>query len=165
MKNKQVLIDSLPTNKLEATNYRINESEMGRLGDEEIRVRTIAFAITAGTRAGLQGSASYAGAPTAGRVMNATGVGEVVESNDTRISVGDRVLGPLGWQSYSDHRAETLNKIDSTRNPEEIYKSLKKSKRTSVSKHQIPLYRQLWCSPVRERLHTSPFRLNISLVP
>ena len=66
MKNIQVLIDSLPTNKLEATNYRINEAEMGRLGDEEIRVRTIAFAITAGTRAGLQGSASYAGAPTAG---------------------------------------------------------------------------------------------------
>ena len=119
MKNIQVLIDSLPTNKLEATNYRINESEMGRLGDEEIRVRTIAFAITAGTRAGLQGSASYAGAPTAGRVMNATGVGEVVESNDTRLSIGDRVLGPLGWQSYSDHRAETLNKIDSTRNPED----------------------------------------------
>ena len=119
MKNIQILIDSLPTNKLEATNYRINEAEMGRLGDEEIRVRTIAFAITAGTRAGLQGSASYAGAPTAGRVMNATGVGEVVESNDTRLSVGQRVLGPLGWQSYSDHRAEALNKIDSKRNPED----------------------------------------------
>ena len=74
MKNIQVVIDSLPTNKLEATNYRINEAEMESLGDKEIRVKTIAFAITAGTRAGLQGSASYAGAPTAGRVMNATGV-------------------------------------------------------------------------------------------
>ena len=36
MKNIQILIDSLPTDKLEATNYRINEAEMGRLGDEEI---------------------------------------------------------------------------------------------------------------------------------
>jgi NADPH-dependent curcumin reductase CurA len=69
-----------------------------------VLIRTTAFAITAGTRAGLQGSASYAGAPTNGVVMNATGVGEVIESRSELLTTGQLVvahnpldyLGPLG---------------------------------------------------------------------
>ena len=79
--NTQVLIDSLPQGKLSADNYRIEENAMPTPGEGEVLVKTIAFAITAGTRAGLQGSASYAGAPKSGIVMNGPGVGEVVESN------------------------------------------------------------------------------------
>ena len=80
-------------------------------------VKTIAFAITAGTRAGLQGSASYAGAPKTGVVMNATGVGEVVSSNSGAFEAGEKVLAPTGWQAYSVHKAGQLSKIDSTLDP------------------------------------------------
>ncbi len=73
--NTQVLIDSLPQGKLEARHYRLHEGDLATLDAGEVLVKTTAFAITAGTRAGLQGSASYAGAPQAGIVMNATGVG------------------------------------------------------------------------------------------
>ena len=68
-------------------------------------VQTEAFAITAGTRAGLQGSASYAGAPKTGIVMNGTGVGHVVASK-ARVQEGDAVLGLTGWQQYSVHKGE-----------------------------------------------------------
>ena len=77
MKNKQVLINSLPEGKLVENHYKLVESEMPKARAEEIIVKTISFAITAGTRAGLQGSASYAGAPTTGIVMNCTGIGAV----------------------------------------------------------------------------------------
>ena len=53
--NTQVLIDSLPQGKLTADNYRIAESPVPEIGDGEVLVQTTAFAITAGTRAGLQG--------------------------------------------------------------------------------------------------------------
>ena len=62
MQNKQVLINSLPEGKLEESNYKLVESDMPQVKTDEVLVKTLSFAITAGTRAGLQGSASYAGA-------------------------------------------------------------------------------------------------------
>lgn len=115
--NQQVLIDSLPQGKLSADNYRLASTPVPEAGEGEVLVRTTAFAITAGTRAGLQGSASYAGAPQTGVVMNGTGVGEVVTSNSTEFQPGDAVLGPTGWQSYSVHGASQLSKINPDLDP------------------------------------------------
>ncbi|NCF34166.1 MAG: zinc-binding dehydrogenase [Proteobacteria bacterium] len=117
MRNQQVLIDSLPQDKLSPGNYRLAESEIAAPKAGEVLVKTTAFAITAGTRAGLQGSASYAGAPTTGVVMNSTGVGEVVESTVAEFAVGDAVVAPTGWQTLSLHEARALTKIDPTHNP------------------------------------------------
>lgn len=115
--NTQVLIDSLPTGKLQSDNYRMHEAEVPQPGAQEVLVKTIAVAITAGTRAGLQGSASYAGAPQTGVVMNGTGVGEVVASNVDRFAVGAKVLAPTGWQTYSVHEAKALSVIDAAQDP------------------------------------------------
>lgn len=115
--NQQVLIDSLPQGKLTADNYRLATAPVPDPEDGQVLVRTIAFAITAGTRAGLQGSASYAGAPKSGIVMNSTGVGEVVESRAEGFAPGDRVVGPTGWQTYSVHDAGQLSTIDASHDP------------------------------------------------
>jgi NADPH-dependent curcumin reductase CurA len=115
--NEQVLIDSLPDGKLSEDNYRLVESPMPELGDGNVLVKTIAFAITAGSRAGLQGSASYAGAPRAGIVMNSTGVGEVVESSDAAIPTGAKVLAPTGWQAYSVQETSDLSIIPDDQDP------------------------------------------------
>jgi NADPH-dependent curcumin reductase CurA len=115
--NQQVLINSLPQGKLTADNYRLEVTAIPEVGDGEVLVKTSAFAITAGTRAGLQGSASYAGAPQAGVVMNATGVGEVVSSQTDTFQAGDNVLAPTGWQAYSVHNAKQLSKINPGQDP------------------------------------------------
>lgn len=114
---QQVLIDSLPQGKLAASNYRLASAPMPSPADGEVLVRTLAFAITAGTRAGLQGSASYAGAPRAGVVMNGTGVGEVVESRDPGVRVGARVMGPTGWQSHCVLKTGALSVIPDDHDP------------------------------------------------
>ena len=75
--NRQILIKSLPLGKLEASNFCLELATMPVLGDDQVLVKTTAFSISAGARAGLQGSASYAGAPAAGRVMNGSGIGQV----------------------------------------------------------------------------------------
>ena len=108
MKNRQVLIKSLPEGKLVESNYELVESQMLEIDQNEILVKTISFAITAGTRAGLQGSASYAGAPTTGSVMHGTGIGEIIESNDQDYTVGRNVLTQTGWQEYSVQKKESL---------------------------------------------------------
>ena len=115
--NQQVLIDSLPKGRLSAGNYRLASSPVPEPGADEVLIRTTAFAITAGTRAGLQGSASYAGAPTTGVVMNATGVGEVIESRSELLTTGQLVVAPTGWQQYSVQPAKQLTTIDPAHNP------------------------------------------------
>ncbi|NOX49045.1 MAG: NADP-dependent oxidoreductase [Gammaproteobacteria bacterium] len=115
--NQQILIDSLPRGKLQASHYRLESGPILEPSVGEVLVKTMAFAITAGTRAGLQGSASYAGAPKSGVVMNGTGVGEVVASNSADISVGTFVMAPTGWQQYSIHAAKNVTPIPSEHDP------------------------------------------------
>ncbi len=115
--NLQVLIDSIPQGKLAESNYRLASTAVPELAKGEVLVKTIAFAITAGTRAGLQGSASYAGAPRTGIVMNGTGVGEVIESNDPELPEGTKVMAPTGWQSFSLQKRGQLSIIPGGQDP------------------------------------------------
>ena len=117
-KNKQVIIDTLPEGKLVEGNYRLIESSLPQASSGEVLVKTISFAITAGTRAGLQGSASYAGAPKTGIVMNSTGIGEVVESAEESFPVGSKVLTQTGWQDYSLQKIESLTLMRDDVDPE-----------------------------------------------
>ena len=109
--NEQILIKTLPKGKLTADHYERVTSPMPEIQAGDVLVKTDAFAITAGTRAGLQGSASYAGAPTTGIVMGSTGVGTVVASNAEGVGVGDRVLTSTGWQQYSVQKPSTVEII------------------------------------------------------
>ena len=109
--NRQILIDSLPEGKLSHENYRLVEAPVPEPEDGEVLCRTLMVTIGAGTRAGLQGSASYAGAPKTNIVMNGTGVSRVIESRSEHFSENDLVVCPSGWQDYSVHAAKHLTQI------------------------------------------------------
>lgn len=115
--NRQVLIDSLPDDKLSEKNYRIDEGPIPSPGKDQVLCRTLVLTIGAGTRAGLQGSASYAGAPKTNVVMNGAAVARVVESASDRFKVGDLVVCPAGWQDYSVHGAAGLTRADGDVDP------------------------------------------------
>ena len=99
--NRQILIASLPTGALAESDYELRTSAVPEPGDGEVLCRTLAITIGAGQRAGLQGSASYAGAPKTGVVMSGTGVARVEASNDPALGTGrprdrpDRLAGLL----------------------------------------------------------------------
>src|SRR4051794_34302152 len=110
--NRQVLIASLPKGALEESDFAVESGPVPDPGPGQILCRTLALTIGAGQRAGLQGSASYAGAPTTGIVMGGTGVGRVEESNVDGISIGDLVVGPTGWQDYAVLSSRDARKVD-----------------------------------------------------
>lgn len=110
--NRQIIIDSLPTGRLEPGNYALRTTEAPAPGAGEVLCRTLAITIGAGQRAGLQGSASYAGAPRAGMVMGGTAVARVEASNDSAVPVGSLVVCPAGWQDYSVHAASKVRVVD-----------------------------------------------------
>jgi NADPH-dependent curcumin reductase CurA len=115
--NRQILIASLPDDSLAESNFELRTSAVPEPGDGEVLCRTIAITIGAGQRAGLQGSASYAGPATSGVLMSGTGVARVEASNDPGFSVGDVVVAPTGWQDYSVHRARALTRVDDEGDP------------------------------------------------
>jgi NADPH-dependent curcumin reductase CurA len=115
--NRQVLIDSLPEDKLQESNYRLDTAVAPEPGAGEILCRTLAVTVGAGTRAGMQGSASYAGAPKTNIVMNGSGVARVEQSNDAGFVPGDLVVCGTGWQDYSVHQAKALRKVSDDIDP------------------------------------------------
>ena len=115
--NRQILIASLPTGALAESDYEMRTSAAPEPEEGEVLCRTLAITIGAGQRAGLQGSASYAGAPTTGIVMSGTGVARVEASDDPSLAVGDLVTGPTGWQDYSVHRARALTRVEADGDP------------------------------------------------
>ena len=67
--NTRVLIASIPKGPLGPEHFDVDEAAAPECDDGQVLCRTVALTIGAGQRAGLQGSASYAGAPQVGAVM------------------------------------------------------------------------------------------------
>jgi NADPH-dependent curcumin reductase CurA len=115
--NRQVMIRSLPQGALRLDDYEVVTSEAPSPGDGQVLCKTVALTIGAGQRAGLQGSASYAGAPQTGVVMGGNGVARVEESKSDAFSPGDLVTAPTGWQEYSVQEARQLRAIPAGGDP------------------------------------------------
>lgn len=115
--NRQIVIGSLPTGQLAASDYELRDGAIPEPGDGEVLVRTLALTIGAGQRAGLQGSASYAGAPTTGIVMPGTGVGRVEVSNVDGVEPGAIVVGTTGWQDHAVLPARDARVVDADVDP------------------------------------------------
>jgi NADPH-dependent curcumin reductase CurA len=109
--NRQILLDSLPEDKISEANYRLGEAPVPEPGPGEVLCRTLAINIAAGTRAALQGSAGYMGAPEIGMVMWGEGVARVSASEHPDFATGDVVLARTNWQDYSVQPAKGLTKL------------------------------------------------------
>jgi len=98
--NRRILLSEIPTGKLTEEHFTQDEIELTSPGEGEVLVRTLILSQDAANRAWMQG-ATYRSALSSGQVMSSGGIGEVVESNNERFSVGQIVSGDLGWQEYA----------------------------------------------------------------
>ncbi|MEL6983165.1 MAG: hypothetical protein AAFO29_12140, partial [Actinomycetota bacterium] len=110
--NRRMLIASLPQDQLAPTDFAMDTAPIPDPQPGQVLCRTLAVTIGAGQRAGLQGSASYAGAPESGRVMGGSGIARVVASTDARFSPGEVVRAPTGWQDYATPSADEIAAVD-----------------------------------------------------
>jgi NADPH-dependent curcumin reductase CurA len=115
--NQQILIAAVPDGPLSPEHFELHRTPAPVCGPGEVLCRTLALTIGAGQRAGLQGSASYAGAPQAGIVMGGTGVARVEVSRAEGFAPGDLVVGPTGWQTLSAQQPRALRKVPVSSDP------------------------------------------------
>lgn len=117
MDNRQIIVATLPADRLEVDHFELRSVPAPEPGPGELLCRTLVLTVGAGQRAGLQGSAGYAGAPVTGVVMGGTAVARVETSNVPGIPPGTRVVCPAGWQDYSVQRADQVTVVDSDGDP------------------------------------------------
>ncbi len=111
MLNKQWLIDGQPRGRaLLESDFRQQTIELAPLESDCARVRVEILGFDPSMKGQME-NIGYAAATSQGDVMSANGVGEVVESNDPGLKVGDKVLGRLGWQEYATVGARDVQTI------------------------------------------------------
>ena len=109
--NRQVLVAELPTGRLEERHFKHHETEVPTPGEGQVLLRTLELSIDAAMRAGLQGSASYAGKPQTDIVMGGSAIARIEQSRHADWQEGDLVACRTGWQDYAVAEPKDLKKV------------------------------------------------------
>jgi NADPH-dependent curcumin reductase CurA len=110
--NRRIILARHPVGMPVESDFRLEEGDLPQAGAGEVLVRSLYLSVDPYMRSRMSGQASYARPIQPGEVMVGGVVGEVVESNDPRLEVGDIVEGMLGWQEYAVAHAKSLRKLD-----------------------------------------------------
>ena len=110
MQNRQITIAELPTAELTPDHFKMIETDMPKAGDGEVLLRVILMSIDAANRSWMKG-ATYRAAVQAGDAMPTYAICEVIESNSTKIAVGDIVAAEATWSDYVTATARHVQKL------------------------------------------------------
>ena len=122
-RNQQILLDNRPTGEASTSNFKQVEVDTPALQDGQVLVRHHFLSLDPYMRGRMNDSKSYAVPQALGQVMQGGTVGEVVQSQSPKFSVGDKVVGMGGWQQYSVVNVNSadqlgaLRKLDTTHVP------------------------------------------------
>ena len=119
--NKQIVLDSRPTDKVAASHFRAVEAPVPTAGEGEIVVRQRYLSLDPYMRGRLSDAKSYAKPQEIGAVMGGGSVGEVIESKDPKFKVGDHVVGMGGWQQFAKSDGAGWRVVDAKSIPLQAY--------------------------------------------
>ena len=122
--NKQIHLDNRPTGEAMVSNFKLVESQTPGLTAGQVLVLHHFMSLDPYMRGRMNDSKSYAVPQALGQTMGGGTVGEVVESQNEKFKVGDKVVGMGGWQQYSvvdANQIGALRKVDTTHVPLSAY--------------------------------------------
>ena len=118
--NRKVVLAAHPDGMVKESDFRIEEEQLGELGEGEVLVKQEAISIDAFIRTSLNEVEGLHTAVPLGGVIGTLGVGRVVESNSPDFAVGDAVAGGMGAQTYVQG-APMYQKVDDSQVPATAY--------------------------------------------
>jgi NADPH-dependent curcumin reductase len=124
MVNKQILLVSRPQGQPTTANFRLVESPVAALQDEQVLIRHHYLSLDPYMRGRMNDAKSYAAPQPLDAVMIGGTAGEVADSRHQGFKAGDKVVGMGGWQQYSivDGNARgAMRKVDVSRIPLSAY--------------------------------------------
>jgi NADPH-dependent curcumin reductase len=121
MNNRKILLASRPQGAVIEQNFRIVDAPMPQPADGEVLVRNEWLSLDPYMRGRMSDAKSYVPPAQLDEVMVGQTVGEVVDSRNPRVSVGDKVLTQLGWQSHGIANGADVTKVDARHVPASYY--------------------------------------------
>jgi NADPH-dependent curcumin reductase CurA len=119
--NHQFRLANRPTGLPDRSAWEQTEEPVGDPGDGEAVVKVLYLSLDPAMRGWMNDARSYVPPVGIGEVMRAIGVGEVVASNDSELSEGDKVTGLFGIQEYATLPGAALTKVDPELAPLPVY--------------------------------------------
>jgi NADPH-dependent curcumin reductase CurA len=100
--NRQWLINGNPRGRaLEVSDFKLHEAVLDPLENGQVRVKVEYLSFEPSQKGQLENIAGYSRGAELGNVMGGRGIGEVVESRDSKLAVGSKVFGAVGWQEFA----------------------------------------------------------------
>src|SRR5437868_8157355 len=110
--NKQILLDSRPQGEASTSNFKLATTDTPALQDGQVLVRNHYLSLDPYMRGRMDEAKSYADPQPLNEVMVGGTAGEIVESKHPKFSVGDKVVGGLGWAEMGVSDGTALRKVD-----------------------------------------------------
>lgn len=115
--NRQILLVSRPDAAASLDNFRLVETPLGPVPEGMVRVRNHYLSLDPYMRGRMNAAKSYAAPQPLNAVMVGGTVGVVEQSRHPDWSVGDKVVGQLGWQEYGTTDGAGLRRVDDSQVP------------------------------------------------
>lgn len=109
---RQVHLISRPSGMPSHENFAMVEVELGPPAEGEVLVKNLYMSVDPYMRGRMRADAVYAQAYGLNEVMYGGAVGEVLESADSSLQVGDIVLNGAAWQDKFLAKANTVSKLE-----------------------------------------------------
>ncbi|MEK9876772.1 MAG: NADP-dependent oxidoreductase [Betaproteobacteria bacterium] len=110
--NRRWLISQNPLGRsLKPSDFRLDEQPCEAPDAGDVVVKVSILGIDPSQKGAMENVASYAAATRVGQVMPGKGVGTVIESRSRNFSIGDVVMGAVGWQEYATLKASLLEMV------------------------------------------------------
>lgn len=119
--NQRLVLAQRPNGPVRPDHFRLESVPVPALADGEVLVRNHYLSLDPYMRGRMDDSKSYAVPQKLDEVMIGGTVGEVVQSRNAKLAVGDKVVGMLGWQLFGKGTDRELKKIDTSRIPIQAY--------------------------------------------
>jgi hypothetical protein len=119
MENQRIVLASRPKGWVTPENFRIEKVQVPAPGDGEVLVKNLWLSLDPYMRGRISEAKSYVKGVDIGEVMVGQTVGEVIDSKNKNLKIGDHVLTQTGWQLYGVTKEAT--KVDASRAPLSYY--------------------------------------------
>lgn len=110
--NRQFTLASRPDGLPKESDFRLVETPLPALSDGQILLRTLFLSVDPYMRSRISGIRTYAEPVDLGQLMVGGTVGQIVQSRNPELQVGDIFEGYWGWQEFAISNGERLRKLD-----------------------------------------------------
>jgi NADPH-dependent curcumin reductase CurA len=118
---QRIVLASRPTGEATLDNFRLETVEVPELKDDEVLVRNEYLTVDPYMRSLMNEGKSYMPPVQLNATMAGGTVGEVVASKNPKFTVGDKVVGNLGWAEMGVSDGSTIRKVDTSEVPLQAY--------------------------------------------